>query len=149
MTNQNALGDLMITPNLSIPRGELQYRFTRSGGPGGQHVNRTATQVELTFDVLHSPSLHDEQRARLIKALRRRIDGDGVMHLASHSTRSQFENREDVTERFVTLLASAVTPVKRRNATAPTRTSKEKRLEAKKKRAVVKRQRQTSPDVRV
>src|SRR5438045_3026411 len=123
---------LAVTASLSIPRSELDYRFTRSGGPGGQHVNRTSTQVELTFDVLHSPSLDDEQRTRLIKSLRRRIDGDGVLHLVSHSTRSQYDNREDVTRRFVTMLASALKPVKRRKATAPTRASKEKRLAAKK-----------------
>src|SRR5712692_10067950 len=99
---------LQITPNLSIPASELRYRFTRSGGPGGHNINKTATQVELTFDVLHSPTLANEQRARLIRALKKRIDNDGVLHLVSHSTRSQVENREDVMARFVELLAAAL-----------------------------------------
>lgn len=134
---------LIITSDLTIPRSELQYRFTRSGGPGGQNVNRTSTQVELTFDVLHSPSLSDEQRVRLIQMLRRRIDSNGVLHLVSHSTRSQLENREDVTLRFVDLLAAALKPVKRRKPTRPSRAAIEKRLESKRRRSRVKRERRS------
>lgn len=135
---------LAITSHLAIPRGELQYRFTRSGGPGGQNVNRTSTQVELTFDVLRSPSLNEEQRARLIQTLRRRIDNDGVLHLASHSTRSQLENREDVTQRFADLLAAALKPVKRRKKTNPSRAAAQRRLDVKKQRGTVKRERQAA-----
>ncbi len=135
---------LAITSELSLPLRELNFRFTRSSGPGGQHVNKTATQVELTFDVLHSPSLSDEQRARIIKALRRRIDTNGVLHLTSHSTRSQLDNREDATQRFVTLLASALRTIKPRKASRPSRAAKEKRLQSKKKLGDVKRQRQVS-----
>src|SRR5207244_10954796 len=104
MTNQNALGDLMISTRLTIPRSELQYRFTRSSGPGGQHVNRTASQVELTFDVLHSPSLNEAQRARVLSKLKSYIDTRGVLHLTSQTTRSQNRNRAEVIERFTLLL---------------------------------------------
>lgn len=135
---------LAITPALSIPRAELRFRFTRSSGPGGQHVNRTSSQVELTFDVLHSPALSTEQRTRLIKGLRRRIDSEGVLHLVSHATRSQLENRADVTERFAALLASNLKPVKSRKATRPTRAAREKRLESKKARGTTKLRRKVT-----
>ncbi len=135
---------LLINPELAIPLRELHYRFTRSGGPGGQHVNKTATQVELTFDVLHSPSLNPEQRARLIRALKKRIDHNGILHLVSHSTRSQLDNREDVTHRFVELLASALKPAKKRKPTKPSQAAKEKRLAAKKMRGESKRGRAVS-----
>lgn len=133
-----------ITPSLSIPRDALRFRFTRSGGPGGQHVNRTSSQVELTFDVLHSPAVTVEQRTRLIKGLRRRIDSEGVLHLVSHASRSQLENRADVTKRFAALLASALKPVKPRKATRPTRAAREKRLESKKARGTTKLRRKVS-----
>lgn len=136
-------GDLPITSALSIPRRELRYRFTRSSGPGGQHVNKTATQVELTFDVLHSPSLNNEQRALLIKKLKKRIDSDGVLHLVSHSTRSQLENREDVTQHFVELVAAALKPIKPRKPTRPSQAAKAKRLQEKKARGEIKKQRQS------
>lgn len=138
---------LPIIPTLSIPCSELHYRFTRSGGPGGQHVNRTATQVELTFDVLHSPSLNNEQRGLLIKKLKKRIDSDGILHLVSHSTRSQLENREGVTTRFVKLLATALKPIKPRRPTKPSQAAKEKRLQRKKVRSEVKAQRRSSKRV--
>ena len=134
-----------ITPALSIPRDELRFRFTRSSGPGGQHVNRTSSQVELTFDVLHSPALTAEQRTRLIKGLRRRIDSEGVLHLVSHATRSQLENRADVTKRFAALLTTALKPVKPRKATRPTRAAREKRLESKKARGTTKQRRKVTP----
>jgi ribosome-associated protein len=135
---------LVITPSLSIPRDELRFRFTRSSGPGGQHVNHTATQVELTFDVQRSAALTGTQRARLAQVLRRRIDTDGVLHLVSHATRSQLENRADVTARFTMLLRNALKPVKVRRATGPTRAARERRLAAKKARGTTKLRRKLS-----
>ena len=132
---------LTITANLTIAQDELQYRFVRSGGPGGQHVNKTATQVELTFDVAHSPSLDEGQRQRIGQALRKRIDGEGVLHLVSTATRSQSANREEVTERFRDLLAAALKPVKPRRPTKPSRGAKEKRIASKKARGETKKQR--------
>jgi ribosome-associated protein len=136
---------LVITPSLSIPPDELQFRFVRSGGPGGQHVNKTATQVELTFDVAHSPSLDDGQRERIGQVLRKRIDGDGLLHLVSTATRSQTANREEVTQRFRVLLAAALKPVKPRRPTRPGRAAKEKRIASKKARGDVKKRRSISP----
>jgi ribosome-associated protein len=132
---------LQITSTLAIPRDELQFRFTRSGGPGGQNVNKTATQVELLFDAQGSPALNDEQRARLMQTLKRRIDSDGVLHLVSHATRSQSENREDAVARFVALLTDALKPIKKRKPVKPSRALKEKRLAAKKARGEIKQQR--------
>ena len=78
-----------ITDTVSIPMSELSFRFARSSGPGGQHVNRSATQVELLFDVANSPSLDEAQRQRVLNKLKSRIDKEGVLHLVSQETRSQ------------------------------------------------------------
>lgn len=137
---------LHINPDLSIPLGELRWRFVRSRGPGGQHVNKTATQVELTFDVANSPSLSDTQRQRCMTALKKYLDGRGVLHLESQSTRSQLRNRQDVLRRFQSLLREALKPRKKRRATRPSVASKEQRIETKKRRGAVKRARRT-PDV--
>ncbi len=80
---------------LRLPLGELRFRFSRSSGPGGQHVNRSETRVELLFDVLNSPSLTDHQRTRILNRLAGQIDGEGVLHIFSSTTRSQAENRAD------------------------------------------------------
>lgn len=130
-----------ISANTAIPLPELRFRFVRSGGPGGQHVNTSATQVELEFDVAHSPSLSEQQRQRIRLALKNLIDGDGVLRLASQSTRSQLRNRQDVIARFQALLRQALKPRKKRRPTTPTAASRERRLEKKKRRSSVKRMR--------
>jgi len=135
---------LSITPTVSISPAELQYRFVRSGGPGGQHVNKTATQVELLFDVEHSPSLDEASRARIKQRLRHRIDGEGILRLVSNASRSQLQNRADVTERFVHLLAAALRPVKARHPTRPSRGAKENRIASKKARGEVKKKRKVA-----
>src|SRR4051812_6438624 len=89
-----------INPALSIPRSELTYRATRAGGPGGQHVNTSSTRVELWWDVDASPSLDEAQRARIREKLAKRIGEDGQLRLASAVSRSQHQNRIEVTERF-------------------------------------------------
>lgn len=132
---------LRVNDELSIPLAELTYHATRSGGPGGQHVNTSATRVELEFDVGASPSLSESQRARIRQRLANRIDGDGVMRLASSKGRSQHGNREDVTERFARLLEDALKQRKPRRRTKVPRASKEKRLKQKKQRAQVKKDR--------
>lgn len=136
-----ATNDLPITPTLSIPMSELVFRFVRSGGPGGQHVNKAATQVELTFDVAQSPSLSDTDKQRIRVSLKNNIDQDGVLHLESQSTRSQLRNRQEVVARFQSALRSALKPRKKRQPTRPTAASKEARLENKKRRAAIKRAR--------
>lgn len=129
---------LTITPHLAIPLAELDFRFSRSSGPGGQHVQRSDTRVELLFDVAHSPSLTDDQRERIRARLAGYMDNDGVLHLFSSATRSQLENRADVTERFRALLAAALRPRKRRVATKPSAAARERRLAEKRARGQVK-----------
>jgi ribosome-associated protein len=135
---------VIINSRLSIPLTELRYRFTRSGGPGGQHVNVSATQVELLFDVARSPSLTDAQRARLMGKLGNLIDTAGVLHLTDQSERSQFRNREIVTDRFQSLLAAALRVPRPRHPTKPTAASKEKRLATKKRRGQMKQLRRSA-----
>jgi len=132
---------IVVDASLAIPLSELKFRFTHSSGPGGQHVNKAATQVELLFDVARSPSLNETQRGRILQSLQRYIDGEGVLRLASQSTRSQLRNRQDVTGRFQALLRLALKPRKKRRATKPTAASQERRLETKKRRGTLKRAR--------
>ena len=138
---------LHITDTVSIPMSELRFRFARSSGPGGQHVNRSATQVELLFDVANSPSLNETQRQRVLRKLGSRIDKEGILHLVSQETRSQLRNREEVVERFQGLLREALRVPKRRRPTRPTRAARERRLEEKRRRSEAKRSRRpVQPD---
>jgi ribosome-associated protein len=129
---------LNITDTLQIPLSELHFHFSRSGGPGGQHVNRSATQVELTFDVANSPTLNEVQRARILSVLKSYIDSRGVLHLSSQTTRSQHRNRVEVIERLQRLLQQALHTPKRRVATRPPPKAKEQRLAGKRRRSVIK-----------
>ena len=133
--------DLPVTDAVTIPMSELQFHFSRSGGPGGQHVNRAATQVELTFDVQRSASLDESQRARVLSKLKSAIDSRGVLHLTCQTTRSQFRNRAEVTERFQHLLRQALHVPKSRRPTHPGRAATERRLEAKRRVGMLKQER--------
>jgi ribosome-associated protein len=137
----NADRAVWINSKTAIPTSELDFHFSRSSGPGGQHVNRSETKVELRFDLAHSPSLGDRQRARALRRLATYVDKNGVMHLVSQSTRSQLRNREEVVERFRTLLRGALRVPRKRRPTRPTRTAREKRLAEKKRRGELKSQR--------
>lgn len=130
-----------ITNSLAIPAAELQFRFSRSSGPGGQHVNRSATQVELLFDVAHSPSLSEEQRLRILSGLATRIDRAGVLHITASSSRSQLQNRQQAVHRFQTLLRRALHVPRTRRPTRPGAAARERRLEAKRQRSQVKARR--------
>lgn len=132
---------LQINDSLWIPRAELTYRATRSGGPGGQHVNTSSSRVELAWDVGASPSLTEEQRARIQEKLANRINGEGVLLMAASDERSQHQNRELVTTRFAELVAQALVIPKKRIRTKPSRAAKEARLDEKKKRSAVKKMR--------
>ena len=92
---------VQITETVTIPLAELHFQFSRSSGPGGQHVNRTASQVELTFDVLGSPNLNEAQRARVLSKLKSYIDTRGILHLTAQTTRSQYRNRAEVIDILV------------------------------------------------
>jgi ribosome-associated protein len=137
----NSYTHIEINPQLAIPRAELEYRATRAGGPGGQHVNTSSTRVELLWNLDQSPSISDEQRARLKVKLRKRIGGDGVFRLTSAGSRSQHQNKEDVTRRFANMLEQALHVPKPRKKTRVPRAVKEARLKSKKSRSRVKQQR--------
>jgi ribosome-associated protein len=132
---------IVINAALVIPESELTFRFSRSGGPGGQHANRSETRVELLFDVSRSPSLNEVQRATILHRLRGAIDGEGVLRLVSTSTRSQSANRADVSARFAALLSSALRPRKRRIPTRPSGAQRERRLREKRTMSSRKRER--------
>ena len=132
-----------ITPDLQLPLSELEYRASRSGGPGGQHVNTSSTRVEVWWDVAASPALTPEQRAQLLARLKSRLDSSGRLRLVSSGTRSQFRNREEVTERLRDLVAGARVVPKKRKPTRPSAAAKAARLEAKRRRATLKRRRRT------
>lgn len=126
---------VVIDGQLAIPESELAFRFSRSSGPGGQHVQRSDTRVELLFDVANSPSLSEEQRARIMARLGGQIDGQGVLRVVSAMTRSQLENRELAVRRFQDLLASALRQRRRRVATRPSKAAREARLAEKRLRS--------------
>jgi ribosome-associated protein len=120
---------------------EIKFRTSRSSGPGGQHVNKTETRVELLWDPAASGCLSETQKARVIHGLGKRLDEKGLLHLASGRERSQVRNREEVMQRFFDLLEACLVAPKKRRATRPTRASREKRLREKKSRSDLKRQR--------
>jgi ribosome-associated protein len=131
-------GLLEITPALGIPLAELTYRASRSGGPGGQHVNTSSTRIEVVWDIVASPSLDDAQRARLLEQLAPRLDKEGHLRLVSGATRSQLQNRMDVTERLARVVAEALHVPRPRKRTKPSRAAKAARLDAKRKRGGLK-----------
>lgn len=135
---------LEITPNCRIPVSELKFQFARSGGKGGQNVNKVETKVELSFDVADSPSLSDSQRHRLLEMLRSRLDTSGVLRIVSQESRSQWKNREEAVRKFVEVLKKALKPRKKRIATKVSHVSKEKRLDQKKRRGAIKKMRSGS-----
>ena len=134
-------GFLEITPTLLLPLAELDFRATRSGGPGGQHVNTSSTRIEVWWDVRTSPTLTEEQRARLMERLANQLDGEGRLRLVASESRSQLRNREAATERLRELVASALAVRKPRKRTKPGRAAKAARLEAKRRRSALKRDR--------
>ncbi|MGQ9458365.1 MAG: alternative ribosome rescue aminoacyl-tRNA hydrolase ArfB [Anaerolineae bacterium] len=132
---------LPIQEGLEIPLSELTFRFSRSGGPGGQHVNRSETRVELLFDVARSPSLSEGQREALLRNLAPYLDRRGVLHLVSSASRSQHENRREVMDRLARLLRQGLKRRRRRIPTQAHPASVARRLEAKRRRSALKRER--------
>ena len=129
---------IAITDDIALDEGELSFSFIRASGPGGQNVNKVSSAVQMRFDARHSASLPDEVSARLQKLAGSRLTLDGVIVITAGRHRSQERNRADAIERLVGLIArAAVAPVKRR-PTRPTKASKERRLDAKARRAGVK-----------
>ncbi|HJR45579.1 MAG TPA: alternative ribosome rescue aminoacyl-tRNA hydrolase ArfB [Actinomycetota bacterium] len=140
------MGGIRINRSLTIPEHEIEYGFSPSGGPGGQHANKASTRVELVWDIGASAALGPRQRQRLLGALRHRIDSSGRLRMTSDRHRSQLQNRKDVSERFAALVAEALVPPKARVGTKPTRASTERRLRQKKRRGEIKRKRSVGPD---
>ncbi len=137
---------ILIDDSLRIPASELSFRASRSGGPGGQHANTSSTRIELLWDVGASAALSEEQRERIRTKLANRISQEGILSLASETTRSQHRNREEVTERFAELIREALRRPPPRRKTKPGRAAREKRLRAKKMRSERKRLRRNVSD---
>jgi ribosome-associated protein len=132
---------IRVTPHLSLDESEVVVEFVRASGPGGQHVNKTSTAVELRFDVARSPSLTDEVRARLLTLAGNRLTTDGILVIDARRFRSQKQNRDDALERLLDLLRSAAHRPRVRRKTKPSTASRRKRLENKQRRGQLKRTR--------
>ncbi len=134
-------GRLVVRPGVAIPLEEIEFRADPSGGPGGQHANKTSTRVELRFAPLSSRSFSPRQRMLLAEALVKRLTADGTLRVVSARERSQLQNRRTALARLADLLDRALDRPAPRTATRPTLASKRVRVEAKKRRASVKENR--------
>ncbi|HVX37944.1 MAG TPA: alternative ribosome rescue aminoacyl-tRNA hydrolase ArfB [Gemmatimonadaceae bacterium] len=137
---------LNVTPTLSIPRSELEFRASRSGGPGGQHVNTSSTRIELLWDLAASQVLSEDERDRLRRKLTSRLDAEGRVRVVASDRRSQAQNRIAAEERLASLVRQALVIPKKRRATRPTAASKERRIAEKKHRSEKKRERRVELD---
>jgi len=139
-------GPLEVTARVRIPEAELSWRFSRSSGPGGQSVNTSDTRAELSFDVARASSLPEQLRTRAMERLAGRLV-DGVLTVAGSEQRSQLQNREAAERRLVELLRAAVAPPPpTRRPTRPSRGARERRLQVKRQRSELKRQRRSRDD---
>jgi ribosome-associated protein len=138
---------IRVTPAISIDERELEERFIRASGPGGQNVNKLSSAVQLRFDVRRSPSLPHDVRARLERLAGRRLTNEGVLVLTARRHRTQERNRQDALDRLIEMIQrAAVAPIPRR-PTKPTKGSRERRLASKKNRSSIKNLRQAKPSL--
>ena len=137
---------IRVTDHISIDDSEIEENFVRSSGPGGQNVNKLSTAVQLRFDVRRSPSLPNDVAVRLIRLAGRRMTKDGVLVLIAQNHRTQERNRAEAMERLIALIQEASIRPTVRRATKPTRASKERRIEGKKRRSGIKDMRRSKPN---
>ncbi len=130
---------IKINRHITLDENELNYDFVRASGPGGQHVNKASTAVQLRFDAANSPSLPAEVCDRLINLAGNRVTQDGVLIIEAHEHRSQTRNRREALKRLVKLIRRAAKKPKKRRQTKPTRASKERRLQNKRHRSRIKK----------
>ena len=143
---QDPVDGLRVTDTVVVPRSELAWRFSRSSGPGGQSVNTTDSRVELVFDLAATTSLPEPLRVRALRRLAGRLAG-GVLVVTASEHRSQLRNRQAAEERLAALLAEAIAPpAPPRRTSRPTRGSREARLDAKRRRSMIKKHRRPPTD---
>ncbi|MDI6693409.1 MAG: alternative ribosome rescue aminoacyl-tRNA hydrolase ArfB [Anaerolineales bacterium] len=136
-----------ITPAVAIREDEIEIEFVQASGPGGQNVNKVATSAQLRFDVRNSPSLPEDVRARLSRLAGKRLTAEGVLIIEAKRYRSQEQNRQDAIERLVELIRKATEKPKVRRKTKPSQAAIRKRLEEKRRRGEIKRQRRQIEDL--
>ena len=143
---QQATTGIAVAPGVRIPEAELLVRAITGTGPGGQHVNRSATRIELRWNVRTTRALNEVQRARVMAKLASRLDGDGMMRIVAGEFRSQQQNRRAALERLTVVVGRALVVPPSRKATRPTRASVERRLDDKRRRADTKQDRRGGHD---
>ncbi|HET91958.1 MAG TPA: aminoacyl-tRNA hydrolase [Chloroflexi bacterium] len=136
---------IQITPTIAIAESEIEFSFVRASGPGGQHVNKAATAVQLRFDVLNSPNLPDDVRKRLLRLAGQQATKESVLVIKAQRFRSQERNQQDALERLAALIRQAAKKPKRRRKTRPSAAAKRRRLEAKRRQSQKKRLRRPTP----
>ena len=137
---------IRVTHTVAIPRSELVIRATRSSGPGGQHVNTSSTRIEITWDVMRTRSLTDEERTRVVARLGARVSDEGTVRVVASDSRSQRQNRERAESRLSDLIRRALAVPKARKRTRVPRGAVEARLESKRRLGERKRQRRWKGD---
>ena len=135
----------IVTDSVIPPSAEIEFRASRAGGPGGQHVNRRETRIEARWNVLESASITEAERARILAKLGARIGKDGVLRVVAEAERSQYRNKELATSRLQELVAAALEVPKQRKPTRPSRSAREERLREKKLRGEIKALRKKPP----
>ncbi|KFC72809.1 alternative ribosome rescue aminoacyl-tRNA hydrolase ArfB [Bosea sp. 2YAB26] len=129
---------IQVTPSITLDESELEESFVRSSGPGGQHVNKVSSAVQLKFDARRSPSLPNDVAIRLMKIAGSRLTQDGVIVIVAQAQRSQKRNREEALERLLDMIREAAVRPETRRPTKPTKASKERRLQSKDRRSSIK-----------
>ena len=140
------MADIRVTDTIAIPAGELRVSFVRSGGPGGQNVNKVASKVQLRWAPATSTAFSDADRAWLLNKLASKLTSDGDLIVVSNLTRDQGRNRVDAEAKLAALLVAALARPKKRRATRPSQAAKARRIEEKKARGQIKKQRRATDD---